>query len=267
VAELNLTPKIDDIPPPLEITRTSYRRWLEAIGSKMSAFFDDLFTWHEHQLVSPLPGKVLSDPEKLYVDVQTALTQTRAHEASGDVTKLTTVGFDSYGLLTVSPSVALETILFYSGKPVGKPWGQTYPVNPVFSCSCCSIQEKWGERDYVSSASYTRGGFAFDINDDYTILVRGNSSSGYTVFRNYLKPTESKRTPTEAHFAIAMFKPAPDGTVEFRHALRRNGQNYLLEFNRNKYGFNQEQAREIEKAVAKSMEELKNTGKITERPC
>src|SRR5437879_1474399 len=108
IKNFSLVSDLDANNPPVLITRENYRAWLTAISSQTSAFFDHVFDWYEQQLRSDLPTKVQNDPDKLYVDVKPALAETIALEKTYDIEKFTTVGFDTYGLLDIPISVALE---------------------------------------------------------------------------------------------------------------------------------------------------------------
>src|SRR5262245_56365948 len=213
--------------PPVEITAASYRAWLAEIGSTISAFFDPVFAWYEEQRTSPLPPEVGDDRDRLVIDVRQALDETMELERAGRIDSGNTFGFEAYGLVAVPASVALETALFYSGKPVGKPRGETYPFDSVFSHCHCSIEDRWGEGNFFSHSAQTRGGFfVSDLHDDHTVLVRGSATDGYTIFSSFFGPTPGQRTASRAQLSVVMLKTSPDGGTELRHALRRNGQTY-----------------------------------------
>jgi len=254
--------------PPLQVTRDAYRDWLHAIGSAPSPFLDPVFDWYDEQLRNPLAPQLHFDPEKIHVDVDRALRETDGLEQAGRVDKGTTVGFECYGLVDVPISMALETALFYHGKPVGRPHGDTYPQDTVFARSHCSIQERWGAGNYFSRLSHTAGGLANDLNDDYTVLVRGNATEGYALFTSFWRRTPLTSTATRALISILMLRAHSGGGSEFRRSVRRNGQNYAtfgLKFGRREYGFNPKMIRSIAVLFADSMRELRLVGRIRER--
>ena len=252
--------------PPAEISAAAYRAWLTDIGSNISAFFDPVLAWYGEQRGSPLPPEVSDDRDRLVIDVRQALDETIELERAGRIDSGNTFGFEAYGLVDVPMSVALETALFYNGKPVGQPRGETYPFDSVFSRCHCSIEDRWGDGNFFSHTSQTRGGFfVSDLHDDHTVLVRGTVSDGYTIFSSFYGPTPGQSTASRAQLSLVMLNASPDGGTELRHALRRNGQIYGLgEFGRNEFGFNTRRIREVEQLVIRSMVELENTGKIKE---
>jgi len=225
-----------------------------------------VFAWYDEQRLCPLPPEVSDDRDRLVVDVRQALEETIELERAGRIESGNTFGFEAYGLVAVPVSVALETALFYCGKPVGKPRGETHPFDSVFSRCHCSIEDRWGEGNYFSHSSQTRGGFfVSDLHDDHTVLVRGSAAHGYTVFSSFFGPTPGQSTASRAQLSVVMLNASPDGGTELRHAVPRNGQTYGFgEFGRNEYGFNARRIREAEQLVIGSMVELKNTGKIKE---
>jgi hypothetical protein len=263
---LSLSGEHPSASPPDQITPAAYRRWLGAIGSNISKFFDPVFAWHDEQLRSRLPPEVNADLNRLHVDVRRALDDTIALERSGGIGKGNTVGFEAYALVDVPISVALETVLFYSGKPVDEQRGDTYPRDTMFARSHWSIRDKWGAGNYHARSAQKRGGFSVDdLHDDHTILVRGNDAVGYTVFASFFGPTAGKSTATRAQIAVVMLNSSPDGVTEVRHAVRRNGQTYGAgKYCRSDFGFNVKRIRAFERLVSRSMVELNNTGRITE---
>jgi hypothetical protein len=250
--------------PPAEVTGASYRDWLTDIGSNISAFFDPVFTWYYEQLGQPLPDEVSNDRDRLVIDVRQALDETIELERAGRIESGNSFGFEAYGLMNVPIAVALEATLFYCGKPIGKPRGETYPFDTVFSRCRCTIGDRWGDGNYVSHSSQTGGGFfVSDLHDDHTILVRGSAAEGYTVFMSFFGPTPGLRTATRAQLSVVMLNSSSDGGTQLRHAVRRNGQTYGFgEFGRNEYGFNARRIRDAEQLVLRSMMELKNTHNI-----
>lgn len=261
--------RVPDANPPAQITRADYRAWLTAIESNISEFFDLTFDWYEEQLHSALPPNVGSDPKQLYVDVDRALHSTIDLEQQGTIDEGDAMGFDAYGAVDVSISVGLETTLFYFGKPVGKPEGDTHPIVGVFASSHFTIERKWGPDSYLSGDIQTGGGLVQDLNDYSTVLVRGEASSGYVVISSFLaKIPEKGSTATTSQLFVSMLKPLSDEKIEFRHSLRRRGQSYKafgLDYGRREIAFNAARFREGELQVIANMINLKNTGKIPER--
>jgi hypothetical protein len=255
-----------DLPnPPAQVTRASYLTWLNAIHSNVSAFHNVMFSWYEEQLRSNLPSQVNADPDKLYVAVDRALRETIELEDSGEIETGNTIGFEAYGILNVPIEIALETKLFNWGKPVGQREGDTYSFDTVFSSRHDWISEKWGAGNYYSGTEQTGGGLVQSLRDDFTLLVRGNATDGYVLFAEFFAP--NGETATQAHTSIVMLKPLPNGKTEFRQNARQNGQSYKmfgLEYGRRNFGFNVTRIRQGEKALADTMLELKNTGKIKE---
>lgn len=251
------------INPPAEITRASYLGWLRAINSNVSAFSDDMFDWYEAQLKSPLPAQVATDPDKIYVSVDKALQETIALEQSGDIEEGNTIGFEAYSIIDVPIQVALETKLFNWGKPIGQPSGETFPYDTVFSSVHDALTPRWGTGNYWSTTNQTGGGIVQDLHDDYTILVRGDATHGYTLFNAFFGAEDS--SATQAHISIVMLKPTADGKTEYRQNVRQNGQSYKifgLDYGRKNFGFNVSRDRQGEKALGNTMLELKNTGTI-----
>ncbi len=252
-------------PPPIEITRDTYKNWLASVDSVVSPFTDEMFDWFLEQQAQALPAPVLNDPQKLHVAVDRALRETIARENAGDVEVGNTLGFDAYGILDVPVAIALETRLFGWGKPVGLREGNTYPFDTVFSSRHDWLTEKWGSGNYFATTHQLKGGFVNDLRDRYTLLVRGNPQAGYQLFAAFLGP--DGRTATIAHASIVILKPLPGGQTEFRQYVRQNGQSYKafgLEYGRRNFGFNVARFRQGQKALYETMLELKNTGKIKE---
>jgi hypothetical protein len=259
--------------PPAQTTREPYRTWLSGFHEP-SPYFDLVFDWYDEQLGMPLTSDVDRDPDKLFVRVDRALAQAIKLEDAGDALKGTTVGFEAYGRVDVPIALALETMLFFCGKPVGKQQGDTYPYDTIFSKVHCTIEEKWGAGNYFCSMAETNGGMIQDMHDDYAILVRGSATDGYTIFTSFIGPTVNRDTQnpedtqTAAVFMIAMLRSVSDNSCEFRQSMRRNGQSYTvlgLDFGRKTYGFNVERFRKAAKAATAAMRELRDTGKIKEK--
>src|SRR5262249_34102468 len=191
--------------PPAEITAAAYRAWLTAIGSSISAFFDPVFAWYDEQRGCPLPPEVGDDRDHLVIDVRQALDETIELERARRIESGNTFGFEAYGLVAVAELIALQATLCHNGKLVGKRRGETYPFDSLFSRCHCSIEDRWGEGNYVSRSSQTRGGFfVSDLHDDHTILVRGSATDGFTVFSSFFAPTPGQRTATRAQLSVVM---------------------------------------------------------------
>jgi len=253
------------INPPMQLTRGNYRDWLGAIKSDISAFFDPAFDWYETQLRTPMPAQVGSDPEKVYVAVDAADQQTTKLENSADIDQGNTMGFDAYFRANVPISVGLKTMLFFCGKPVGLPQGDTYPYNDTFATCHLSIRENWGANNYLTTVSMMNGGFAQNLYDYDTVLLRGNGTDGYVLFASFYGPVQPDKTATISEISISMLKSSSENVIECRQCVRRNGQSYkFLPFGRQQFGFNVARFRKEEIAVRDSMIELKTTGKIKE---
>jgi hypothetical protein len=251
--------------PPTQITSANYRAWLQSINAQVSGFHDLVLQWYGAQAATPLPAQVQNDPDKLFIDVNTAMAQAINLEQSGDVAEYDSLGFDAYALVPVPIDKAIETMLFYCGKPLGQTEGETYPPQDgIFASAHCSMQLKWGPGNYLSTLSYTGGGVVNELNDDLTVLVRGNAAEGYAIFCNFLAPTAGKQSATTAQIWIALLRAGPGGVTELRHCLRRNGQSYAFfgASGRTQFGFNASRTRTAEKGVIGSMITLNTTGTI-----
>jgi hypothetical protein len=208
--------------PPDPIASETYRAWLTSINSEPSPYFDLMFEWYAAQVGGFWPqAQVDHDPDKLFVDVSQAIAQTDSLENSGDIDQGTTVGFDAYSLVDVPVDKALETALFYFGKPLGQREGATDPVDSVFSSSHCKIQVKWGPGNYLYTLVDTGGGVVDSLLDDYSVLVRGNAASGYARFCSFLGPTAgptiATSTATTSHINILMLTPQAGNKTALRH--------------------------------------------------
>jgi len=255
--------------PPTQVTRDNFQSWLSSINpNSISAFFDEVFDWYNQQLSSPPPSQINSDPDKIYVDVNSAEQQTINFENTGDVPAGTTMGYDAYCQFNVPISVALQTILFFCGKPIDKDEGGTYPFNDVFSDCHCSMNEKWGPDNYLSTVSMTGGGVVDSLHDYYAILIRGDAAGSYSIFSSFLGPVLSDKpviTTTTAQISFAILKSLSDNVTEVRQSFRRNGQSYAqfgLDFGRQEYGFNASTFHQQLKELRDSMVELMTTGTI-----
>ena len=251
---------------PQNIVREDYRAWLQSIGSVVSPYLDVLFDWQQEQLTAALPKEVSQDPDKLFVTVDRPLQQTIDAEEAGEVEAGITYGFETYGIIDASVDLALETILFRWGKPIGARGGVTYPVDTVFSFREEKATPMWGPGGYRTESTMRGGGIAKDQNDLSSLLVRGNSSSGYLLVGNFFGP--NPKSPTTSSMSIMFLRPTADGKTDFRVSGRYTGQSYKafgLDFGRKNYGFNPVRVRNGQKDFFNMVAELKKTGKITER--
>ena len=89
--------------------------------------------------------------------------------------------------------------MFFCGKPIGKTEGTTRPLDTVFTSAQCVINPRWGAGNYFSQQTYTGGGVVSDLHDDFTVLVRGDDSQGFSMFDSFFGPIENQRTATRAH--------------------------------------------------------------------
>jgi hypothetical protein len=261
------SPMEKQLNPPDEITPESYRAWLDGIGaSDQRHFYDSMFAWYTAQHNSALPPQVNADPDKIYVAVNAAKAETIALEQAGEIEKLATVGFDAYAEVAVPIATALETELFYYGKPVGQPEGDTYPADSIFGRAHRILQQKWGTGAYLFRIEFTNGGIVTSLYDDHSLLVRGSPAAGYALFVNFIAVTAGQSSATSEHMSIALLKPLGEQKTDVRRSVRRIGQSYsfLGENGRNGYGFNAVRVRSSLQAISKSMVELQTTGRIRE---
>lgn len=252
--------------PPNNTEKTEYTNWLGAIGSAVSPFSDFVFEWYETQKSANLPPEVAQDPEKLFVSVQRPLQETIKLEDAGDIEIGVTYGVETYAILDAPVKTVLEALLFKWGKPVGAREGTTYPSDTVYSYRQESLQERWGSSSYLGTTVKRGGGLAKDQNDLYTLLVRGDETTGYVLIGSFFKPNGS--TTTSSSFSITTIKPTADGKTDFRVSGRHMGQNYTflgVEYGRKNFGFNRDRLRLGQKEFFASVDELKRTGKIRER--
>lgn len=249
---------------PERIEREAYAAWLESIQSVVSPFRDHLFDWFEGDHERALPPEVFQDPEKLFVTVDRPLQETIELEEFGEIEAGVTYGFETYALIDAPVEMALETLLFKWGKPIGAREGVTYPMDTVYGFREEAMIEKWGA--YQTTTIKTNGGLAKDQRDVYTLLVRGNARDGFVAIGNFLKPHGN--TSTTSSMSIMSFRPTADGKTEFRVSARHMGQSYTffgIEYGRRNFGFNRERVRVGQKEFIDSIYELQRTGKIRER--
>jgi hypothetical protein len=251
---------------PANPNHAAYRAWLESLDTPVSPFFDDLFAWNEAQEKTPLPAEVARDPQRLFVSVQRPLAETIRLEDSGEIEESVTLGLESYGQLNAPVSVVLETVLFRSGKPVGKTEGTTYPHDSIFGFRQESLRERWGQGAYYVTNKKTGGGIVRDQNDSYTMLVRGNAERGYLVLSSFLAPVGA--TETKSALTIVRLVPLPGGRTDYRISSRFMGQSYGFfgkEAGRANFGFNVTRIRQGQLEFYAQVKELMETGKISER--
>ncbi|MGE3260226.1 MAG: hypothetical protein AB7K68_00460 [Bacteriovoracia bacterium] len=258
-----------DTTPPASVERTTYLRWLKTIGSEPSPFEQKLFTWYEAQRNLPLPVEVAQDPERLFVSVAAPLANTIELEDSGDIPKAVTYGLETYGSLDADIATALETILFRWGKPVGAAEGVTYPTDTVYSYREERLNQQWGPGTYRTITRKTGGGVAKDMNDVYSLMVRGDAREGYVLVGSFAGRDGKAASQTISFMTIITLRPTADGRTDYRVAGYHMGQSYAffgIDFGRRNYGFNPDRIRTGQKEFYDQVAELKATGKITEHP-
>jgi len=264
-AILFFSPVAQAAPPPTAVTRAAYVSWLASIDSAASAFTDKIFAWEDEQLRNPIPSQVNADPDKIYIAVARPMAETIALEQAGEIEEGNTIGFEAYAIINAPIATVLEVKLFTWGKPVGKVSGDTYPFDSVFSQKHDQLRVKWGTGNYFLSSDTSGGGIVKNLHDDYTLLVRGSESGGYTLYAGFFGPREN--TPTTSHMSIVMLRPLTGGKTEFRQSVRQQGQSYKIfgiDYGRRNFGFNAARVRQGQKQFYDMAYELKNTGKIKE---
>jgi hypothetical protein len=242
--------------PPEQITSDTYKNWLGSINSKVSAFLPYAFNWYQAQSASPLPSQVLADPKKLYITVEQAIKETVTMENSGDIEEGVAMGYDAYRIVQYPISAALDTLLFFCGKPVGQSEGETHPHSSIFGACHCSLKEQWGPRNDTYSASLTNGGIISDWNDNYTALIRGSDAAGYSIFSSFFGPMAGLDTATKNQISIMTLRAQSATATEFRQYLRREGQSYKvfgLDFGRKNFGFKVSRFRQAEEDIFKAV--------------
>lgn len=252
--------------PPAHIDRATYPAWLTAIGAPASPYFDYVFGWYEAQQGAPLPKQVSADPDRLFVTVDAPLAQAVRVEDSGDVEEGTSYGLETYGVIDAPIATVLETMLYRWGKPVGQPSGVTHPNDTVFGFREEKLTQEWGPTSYKTYTTKTNGGIANDLNDIFSLLVRGDEASGYTMAGSFIAPNGS--TTTTSSLTIVLLKSTPDGKTDFRVAGMQTGQNYSffgVGSGRSNFGFNVSRIREGQKDFLSQVKALRDTGKIPER--
>jgi hypothetical protein len=115
----------------------------------------------------------------------------------------------------------------------------------------------------------TGGGVIQDLDDQYTVLVRGSSTDGYALFCSELGPTPGQETTTTSHFNIIMLDTLPGNRTALRHSLRRTGQLYAtfgMPWGRDNFGFNAARMQQAEVGLIGAIRELNTKGMISDRP-
>lgn len=254
---------------PDQLSLEAYNRWVEPIAKPRgedytSAFAPKIFAWFERQKNAPLPNAVSADPDKIYVDVETAKAQTIALEDNGDIDPYTTAGADVYAMVNGSVDQALEAQLNVWGKPVGKTEGKTNPSPMPFSrrADWFAPNPLWGAGAYVNLEMRRDGGIIKNISDRYLLLVRGDSQKGYDVLMQFIG--QAGESSTTNVLAIAIIRPLPNGKASFKISSRYQGQSYRIlgDIGRNTIGFSQSKVRQMQLNYVNSVNELRATGRI-----
>jgi hypothetical protein len=119
---------------------------------------------------------------------------------------------------------------------------------------------------YRAETLKRNGGIANDQNDSFSLLVRGDAQSGYTLIGSFIAPIGS--TSTTSYVTIIMIKPMADGKTDYRVAGMLTGQNYSffgVENGRRNFGFNTGRIRDGQKDFYLQVKALKETGRIPEK--
>jgi hypothetical protein len=263
-------------PAPAELELDSYLDWAAPILQRedgldsISAFTPFIFEWYEEEKGrDSLPPEVYSDPGRIHVNVDRPLRQTIELEEFGEIEEGNTVGAEVYAELEGTVDQALEAMLFLWGKPVGKESGLTYPSTAPFGrrVEYFAPLPELGPGAYANLTLRRDGGIIRDLADRYILLVRGDSTSGYTVVMQYVRP--ALRTTTQRVFAMALLRPLGDGKVSYRISTRYQGQSYKVLGNvsigRAQIGFNREKIRAVAEEYRARINELRETGTIKDR--
>lgn len=252
--------------PPATIERSSYAAWLTAINAPATPYFDYMFHWYEAQQGKALPQQVGADPEKLFVTVDAPLAEAVRVETSGDVEEGTTYGLETYGIVDAPIATVLETILFRWGKPVGEPSGVTHPNDTVFGFREEKLTLEWGNQSFKTYTKKHNGGVANDLDDTFSLLLRGDAQNGYVLIGSFLGPNGD--TTTTSFITIMIIKPTADGKTDYRVAGMQTGQNYSffgVDLGRRNFGFNVARIRDGQKDFLSQVKALRDTGKIPEK--
>jgi hypothetical protein len=252
--------------PPAQIDRATYGEWLTAIGAPVTPYFNYMFSWYEGQAGKPLPAQVLSDPDKLFITVDAPLAEAIREEGAGDAEEGTTYGLETYGVIDAPVATVVETMLFRWGKPVGQQVGVTHPNDTVFGFREEKLTQEWGAGSYKTYTLKHNGGVANNMDDTFSLLVRGDVQKGYVLVGSYLGPNGD--TTTSSFITIMIVKPTADGKTDFRIAGMQTGQNYSffgVDMGRRNFGFNVARLRTGQKDFYSQVKALRETGKIPEK--
>ena len=252
--------------PPVDIEKTGYAQWLSQIGAPTTTYLDYAFGWYADQLTKPLPPQASTDPDKLFVTVDKPLAEAIRVESAGDVEEGSTYGLETYAIVDAPVATVLEAILFRWGKPVGHASGVTHPNDTVFGYRQETLTLEWGPDSFKTYTIKKHGGVASDLDDTFSLLLRGNATDGYLLAGSFIAPNGD--TTTTSFITIIMIKPTPDGKTDYRVAGMQTGQNYSffgLDGGRRNFGFNVGRIRDGQKDFLNQVKTLRDTGKIPER--
>lgn len=258
-------------PAPAQLTLESFTNWSKPLlkPSYASAFTPNVFEWYENEKSRGLPQEAISDPGKIYVNVERPLRETIGYEEAGDIEEGNTVGAEVYSEMDGTVAQVLETMLFRWGKPVGAAEGKTYPPGGQFArrIDYFAPNPNWGTGAYASLSLRKDGGIVKDIADRYIMLIRGNEKDGYDVFMSYVRP--GGNTLTKQCMAIAIIRPLPNGKTSYKLSTRFQGQSYKVlgnvKIGRAQIGFNIAKVRAIQEETMGMLKELRTTGKIADK--
>jgi hypothetical protein len=252
--------------PPSQIDRATYSQWLTAIGAPVTPYYNYMFSWYEAQAGKPLPAEVMSDPDKLFVTIDAPLAEAIRVEETGDAEEGTTYGLETYGVIDAPIATVLEATLFRWGKPVGQQYGVTHPNDTVFGFREEKLTQEWGTTSYKTYTLKHNGGVANNMDDTFSLLVRGDAQKGYTLAGSFLGPNGD--TTTSSFITIIVLKPTADGKTDYRISGMQTGQNYSffgVEMGRRNFGFNVSRIRAGQKDFYSQVKALRDTGKIPEK--
>ncbi len=253
--------------PPAQLERDSYLDWLNSIQSNVSPFIEASFDWFYAERGRELPSEVYSDPQEIFVTVDRALSETIELEDVGEIPKAVTYGAEAYLRINAPIKTVLETILFRWGKPIGAIEGSTSPFDSIYGQRRETLEARWGQGSYWSIELKAHGGVAKDVRDNYTLLVRGNETSGYEIIGSFHSPFGE--TTTTSSLMMIQLRPMNAGVTAYKSLLRHMGQYYGflgIEYGRKNFGFNVSRVRDGQVDFLHAVDELKRTGAIRERP-
>jgi hypothetical protein len=252
--------------PPTEVSRATYPGWLSAIRAPSTPYFDYIFSWYETQLTAAIPNQAKTDPDHLFVTVEKPLAAAVKVEAAGDAEEGTTYGLETYGIVDAPLATVLEATLYRWGKPVGKPSGVTHPNDTVFGYRQETLTQEWGPTSYKTFTLKHNGGVANDMDDTFSLLLRGDAQHGYVLIGSYIEPNGS--TTTTSSITIILLRATADGKTDYRVAGMQTGQSYSffgLDSGRKNFGFNVSRIRDGQKDFLSQVKSLRDTGKIPEK--